>query len=110
MFIYKVYHKDSHLFYKGGGMKLGTMVGFTNPTTKEWVRYSGKNRDHALKICFSKKGKLWQEKHHVKAAISAPHEPALIELLKECTIQEIAVGTGHTSSYSYQEFLEQYKK
>lgn len=57
MFVYKIYHTPTGLFYKGGGMKLGVNHGYYHKVTDQYTRYDKHSPEDAIKLCFSKKRK-----------------------------------------------------
>lgn len=92
MAFYKVRHKETGLFWKGGG------VNVNNKSLKHIYskksQFNGqpvdtKSKEHALEICFSKTGKVWTRKNHVSTALSYGHESGLNLLLRDdCEIVE----------------------
>ena len=91
--LYKVKHKESGLYWKGGGMN-------TNNKSMHhiWKKVDGKMlstslqydyEPHALEVCFSQIGKTWSSFGAVKSALGYGHESGLNSLLKKCVIMEI---------------------
>lgn len=89
---YKVIHKPTGLFWKGGGMQSNnkSMGSIYNRSSKYHGEKLDKNsKEHALEVCFSKTGKVWSKKNHVSTAIGYGHEKGLNDLLKnDCEIIE----------------------
>lgn len=91
--LYKVKHKDSGLYWKGGGINSNNKS-FSHIDRKVDGKHSyepidyGSEKD-ALDICFSKIGKTWSSFRAVKSALGYGHESGLNSLLKKCTIMEI---------------------
>ena len=91
---YKVLHKPSGLYWKGGGMnknnKSYSSIKIKNADGKwEYIHYDKNSQDHALLICFSKTGKTWSGLGPVKTALGYGHEPGLNDLLKSCILVEL---------------------
>ena len=93
--LYKVKHKESGLYWKGGGMNSNN-----NSSSYVTTRANGKyshteidynSEEHALSVCFSKVGKTWSSLRNVKSALGHGHEVGLNSLLKKCTLMEIEI-------------------
>lgn len=93
MGFFKVRHKETGLFWKGGGMNINNKSSHTlwsknHPDNGKALDY--KSKSHALAVCFSKTGKVYSRKNHVTTAISFGHESGLNRLIAEdCEIIEI---------------------
>jgi hypothetical protein len=91
--LYKVKHKESKLYWKGGGINSNNNSNshilriIDGIRTYEKINY-GSEKD-ALDICFSRTGKTWSSLGAVKSALGYGHESGLNSLLKKCTIMEI---------------------
>jgi hypothetical protein len=93
MAFYKIRHKETGLFWKGGGINVNNKSRrhiykkIDGQLTSIKLDYSSK--DHALEICFSKTGKVWTKKNHVTTAMNYGHETGLNQLLnQDCEVVE----------------------
>ena len=88
--LYKVKHKESGLYWKGGGMNKnkGSLY---HVRGKYDCKIDYNSEEHALEVCFSKTGKTWSTLGAVKSALCYGHERGLNSLLSKCSLVELTV-------------------
>jgi len=91
--LYKVKHKESGLYWKGGGINSNngsnTYISRKVDGKHSYEKIDYGSEKDALDVCFSKVGKTWSSFGAVKSALGYGHELGLNSLLKKCVIMEI---------------------